>query len=138
MVYEMTQELKTLNHISEFRTDAGINQIINYINTGNFPPGLNQRQQNRYAQKFNNFIVQHGMLKYYPNPNINLIVCLNANKAMVIQNIYDNIRRGLGTGLASFYHQVCATHLNIKKVIQTPFYVHKVTTCSCAFRKRHA
>ena len=55
------------------------------------------------------------MLKYHPNPNINLIVCLNANKAVVIQNIYDNIRRGLGTGLASFYHQVCATHLNIKK-----------------------
>ena len=45
----MTQELKTLNHIPEFATDAGINQIIHYLNTANFPAGLNQRQQNRYA-----------------------------------------------------------------------------------------
>ena len=114
----MSQELKTLNAIPEFRTDAQIAEIIHYKNTGNFPAGLNQRQQNRYQQKFQNFIVQHGLLKYVPNPNpnnISLIVCLNANKNIVLQNIFDNIRRGLGTGLGSFYHQVCATHLNIKK-----------------------
>jgi hypothetical protein len=42
-------------------------------------------------------------------------VCLNANRNVVIQNIYNNIQRGLGQGLASFYRQVCETHLNIKK-----------------------
>ena len=111
----MTQELKTLNHIPEFRTDAQIAQIIHYVNTGNFPPGLTPRQQHRYAQKFNGFVVQHGLLKYRPNANVNLTVCLNANKAIVIQNIYNNIQRGLGQGLASFYHQVCQSYLNIKK-----------------------
>ena len=111
----MTQELKTLNHIPEFATDASINQVINYIQTGNFPPGLTQRQQQRYQQKFNGFVVQHGLLRYRPNPSINLVVCLNANRNVVIQNIYNNIQRGLGQGLASFYRQVCETHLNIKK-----------------------
>jgi hypothetical protein len=111
----MTQELKRLNHYPEFQTDPQINQVIHYINTGVFPPGLNQRQQQRYAQKFNGFVVQHGALKYRPNPNINLTVCLNANKNIVIQNIYNNIQRGLGQGLTSFYKQVCETHLNIKK-----------------------
>ena len=111
----MTQRLKTLNHIPEFATDAGIAQVINYINTGNFPPGLTPRQQNRYAQKFIGFVVVHGLLRYRPNVNINLVVCLNANRAVVIQNIYNNIQRGLGQGLASFYRQVCETHLNIKK-----------------------
>jgi len=111
----MTQELKSLNHIPEFRTDAGIAQVINYINTGNFPAGLNNRQQQRYAQKFNGFVVQHGQLKYQPNANISLTVCLNANKQAVIQNIYNNIARGLGQGLATFYHQVASTHLNISK-----------------------
>jgi transposase InsO family protein len=111
----MTQELKTLNHYPEFQTDAQINQVIHYVNTGIFPPGLTQRQQNRYAQKFNLFVVQFGLLRYRPNANINLVVCLNANKQVVMQNIFNNIRRGLGQGLASFYHQVCETHLNIKK-----------------------
>jgi transposase InsO family protein len=40
---------------------------------------------------------------------------LNANKQAQIQNIYNNISRGLGQGLASFYHQVASTHLNITK-----------------------
>ena len=111
----MTQELKRLNHYPEFQTDPQINQVIHYINTGVFPPGLNQRQQNRYAQKFNGFLVQFGLLRYRPNPNINLVVCLNANKQVVMQNIFNNIRRGLGQGLASFYHQVCDSYLNIKK-----------------------
>ena len=111
----MTQELKRLNHYPEFQTDPQINQVIHYINTGVFPPGLNQRQQNRYAQKFNGFVVQFGQLRYRPNPNINLTVCLNANKQVVMQNIFNNIRRGLGQGLASFYHQVCDSYLNIKK-----------------------
>ena len=111
----MTQKLKSLNHIPEFATDAGIAGVINYINTGNFPPALNNRQQQRYTQKFNGFVVTHGVLRYNPNPTINLAVCLNANKQVVIQNIYNNISRGLGQGLASFYHQVCSTHLNISK-----------------------
>ena len=111
----MTQKLKSLNHIPEFATDAGIAGVINYINTGNFPLGLNNRQQQRYTQKFNGFVVTHGVLRYNPNPTINLAVCLNANKQVVIQNIYNNISRGLGQGLASFYHQVCSTHLNITK-----------------------
>ena len=111
----MTQRLKTLNHYEEFSTDAQIAQIRHYVQTGNVPAGLNLRQRNRYAQKFNGFVVQHGVLKYHPNPNINLTVCLNANRNVVIQNIYNNIQRGLGQGLASFYRQVCETHLNIKK-----------------------
>jgi len=111
----MTQRLKSLNHIPEFATDAGIAQVINFINTGNFPAGLNNRQQQRYAQKFNGFVVHAGVLRYNPNPSINLAVCLNINKQAQIQNVYNNISRGLGQGLASFYHQVCATHLNITK-----------------------
>ena len=91
----MTQKLKSLNHIPEFATDAGIAGVINFINTGNFPPGLNNRQQQRYTQKFNGFVVTHGVLQYNPNPTINLAVCLNANKQAQIQNIYNNISRGL-------------------------------------------
>ena len=76
----MTQKLKSLNHIPEFATDAGIAGVINYINTGNFPAGLNNRQQQRYAQKFNGFVVHAGVLRYNPNPSINLPVCPNKHR----------------------------------------------------------
>ena len=59
----MTQRLKTLNHYPQFKTDAGIAQVINFINTGNFPAGLNNRQQQKYAQKFNGFVVHSGVLR---------------------------------------------------------------------------
>ncbi len=39
-----TNELKKLNHYPEFRTDAGIDKVINFLNTGVLLPGMNARQ----------------------------------------------------------------------------------------------
>ena len=45
-------ELKRLNHYPEFQTNAGINNIINFIANGIPPAGMNARQLARYNQKF--------------------------------------------------------------------------------------
>jgi hypothetical protein len=42
----MTQKLKSLNLFPEMATDAGIAGVINNINTGNFPPGLDTHTKN--------------------------------------------------------------------------------------------
>ena len=57
----MSKELKKINAYREFRTVAGINDIIIYLQTGNIPAGLNQRQTARYIEKYNQtgFIVRN-------------------------------------------------------------------------------
>ena len=62
-----TQELNRLNHYPEFTTNAGINAVIEFINDGALPAGLNARQSARYQQKFgagSGFEVANGRLYY--------------------------------------------------------------------------
>jgi hypothetical protein len=121
-----TRELKRLNHYPEFRTDIGINAIIQFIVNGVVPAGLNARQTARYNQKFgpaSGFVVRHHNqdLFYNPNANIDLEVVRPNQRQARIQAVYNNIQRGLGNGLDAFYHQLAMTCLNIPKAITDDF-----------------
>ena len=115
-----SQQLKKLNHYPEFTTDAGIIQIIDFIANDVDPPGLNERQLERYVEKFGNasgFQVtlddQH--LFYHPNANIDLEVVKPDERQQKMKLVFDDIQRGLGKGLSSFYHEIAMSYLNIPK-----------------------
>ena len=117
-----TTELNSFNKYPEFRTNNGINSVIQFIATGILPPNLTNRQANRVQDKFgagSGFIVIliHGNqeLFYNPNPQYDIEVVRPGNKNNRLQLIYDNIRKGLGQGLLNFYHQVAMSYLGILK-----------------------
>ena len=112
----MSVLLKKLNHYSNY-TQNDINQIVAYVNTKNnpqpvFPPNLNQRQIQRYIQKFGeDFVVNNNTLFYNPNPNLNLEVVPPELRENRLQAVYNNFQQGLGLGINSFYHQVCSHYI---------------------------
>ena len=118
--------LRTLNSYPEFRTNASINGIINFIVNGIPPAGLNARQLQRYNQKFgvnSGFVTRNNNqdLFYNPNANINLEVVRPVDRQNAIQQIYDDPQQGLGKGLSTFYHQIAMSYLNISKVLTDAF-----------------
>ena len=119
-----TQELNRLNHYPEFTTNAGIQNIIHFINNNQLPAGLNARQSARFQQKFgagSGFVVIHGRLHYNPNAQINLEVVSPNQRQQKIQQIYDDPQRGLGVGLGAFYKQIALSYLNIPKPVTDAF-----------------
>lgn len=119
-----TRELKKLNNYQEFKTDEGINNIIQFIQRGIFPNNLNERQIDRYDEKFgarSSFVVRNQILFYNPNALINLEVVRPNQRQIKTQEVYDDITRGLGKGLNAFYHQVAMSFLNITKKFTDEF-----------------
>ena len=115
-------ELNSLNKYPEFRTNNGINSIIQFINVGVLPPNLSIRQANRFQDKFgpgSGFMVRlvngNQELFYNPNPQYDIEVVRPGNKNNRLQLIYNNIRRGLGQGMLNFYHQAAMSYFGILK-----------------------
>jgi hypothetical protein len=128
----MSLELQKLNHFKEFATDLGIAGVIAYINSGHlqFPEQADtNRKKDNYRTKFgprSDFVVDGGNLFYRKISNvglaqgvyvINLEVVRNnpAIQQQKIESVYNDITKGLGTGLNQFFQQVGMQFLNIKK-----------------------
>jgi hypothetical protein len=121
----MSRALKKLNHYPEFKTEEGIQSVIQFIESGTYPP-LNRRQGNAFHTRYSkDFIVKPKnrklVLYYRPNPDIFIEVVNPNEKESKIKEIYDNIKLGLGTGLLAFYHQVAMHYLPITKAETTAF-----------------
>ncbi|NDB81572.1 MAG: transposase [Alphaproteobacteria bacterium] len=124
-----TRQLKKLNHYKDFQTDQGINNIMHFVENQQYPAGLNTRQKLAYSRKYgqnSGFVFERrnqSEVLYYrpqlpnrePNEAINLEVVKPSQRTQKMQEIYDDIRKGLGTGLTAFYHQVAMKYLNIRK-----------------------
>ena len=113
----MSKLLKKLNHYPEFKTNASINQVIQYKITGVLPPLSNIKSTN-FIEKFgphSGFYVRENALIYSPSAVINIKVARPNERDEIMKQIYDNPFEGLGVGLASFYHKVAAQYLNITK-----------------------
>jgi hypothetical protein len=117
-------ELRKLNNYPEFKTNAGINSIMVFIQSNNnariFPNNIHtNRKKQRYNEKYNGnsgFVVQNATLFYRkPNLGIDLEVVYPNEKQQKISSIYNDVTKGLGTGLSQFYQQVSMKYLNIKK-----------------------
>ena len=58
---------------------------------------------------------------YTPNPEIDSEVIKPTNRQARIQAVFNDVRRGLGTGLGAFYHQIAMSYLNIPKTLTDEF-----------------
>jgi len=142
-------QIRTLNAYPELKTNAGIQQVIDYIQFMENPlhapvavffaalvPPLTQRQIQRFEVKFNpikwrvrqfwiaavnNFVPY---LSYEPSDRIRLQVISPENAAeqqQRLRQIYANDREGLGKGINAFYNFVCTKYLGIKRETCTDF-----------------
>jgi hypothetical protein len=127
-----TTRLKSLNKYPEFRTNAGIDSVILYLNTAAVPAALNARQIVRWLEKFDpatsGFVVRNvnGTQELFYNTQnvlspIDLEVVRPQHRQARIQLVYDDIRRGMGVGLTAFYHHVCMSYLGIPQAMTNEF-----------------
>ena len=126
-------QLRRLNAYPELKTIAGINSVIQYVQSLNQPPivlpaGINNRQRARFIVKFGNgdWRVANNRLFYTPPTNnlhagqanrINLEV-IPPNPAIRnnrMTQIYNSRTEGLGLGLNQFYYQVNKQVLGITR-----------------------
>lgn len=130
-------DLRKINLYPEFRTQNGINSVIDYVRdravggAGVFPAGINPRQRLRFIEKFGNgnWRVVANRLFYTPPVNgggaqrINLEVVqpLDVRKNQAMTTIYNDFRRGVGLGLNQFYSQVSKHYIGIKKTETSAF-----------------
>lgn len=126
LYYMTSRELKRLNNYPEFRTDGDIDDIIDFVANNVLPAGLNARRTARYNRKFgagSGFVVRNNntRLFYKPNPDIDIEVIKPTNRQARIQAVFNDVRRGLGTGLGAFYHQIAMSYLNIPKTLTDEF-----------------
>lgn len=117
-------ELRKLNNYPEFKTAAGINAVMVYIQAERhnrpYPRDVDtNRKKQRYDEKFDGrsgFVVQNATLFYRkPGLGIDLEIVYPEQRQQKIRSIYNDATKGLGTGLSQFYQQVSMKYLNIKK-----------------------
>jgi len=110
--------IKNINAYPEFRTETGINRIINYVRTGIIHPAI--QNVNRYIEKFG------GNTGFYVGPNNNQLFYLTADnrhlrvarpsiRQDILEHIYNDDELGLGIGLTQFFNQISGLFLNIRK-----------------------
>ena len=63
----MSQNIKSYNNLSWFKTENKINQVKHYIQNNVISENLNNRQRNIFLHQFNNnhWIVEHNQIYYF-------------------------------------------------------------------------
>jgi len=100
---------------------SNIPQIINYLINRQFPPNLTPRQQGRYAEKFDPFHIQNGLLFFNE-----LEVVPDAQRNQKLNLLYRDRTIGLGHGINQWYVIVSSRYLNIPKKVSTEFLKNSV------------
>ena len=132
----MSTQLRKLSLYPEFRTNEGIDGVINYITSLHkgfgevFPKTLNTRQQDRYEDKFaKDFSTVNNQLFYTPRLandknnkiSMTMLVTRPQDKDKILKSIYDDPTLGLGIGINQFFYQVSRLYLNITRAYATNF-----------------
>ena len=118
-----TTHLRQFNHYNEFRTPAGIDGVLHYINSGHVavPPGLTPQQTLSFTLRFapnSGFVsrIVHGQQQLFYNQNtFDLEVVRPENKEARMLVIFNDPASGYGVGLQAFFKQCAMRYLNIKK-----------------------
>jgi hypothetical protein len=133
-------QIKKLNAYPEWNSLPAYIQVMNYIQSINedeepeFPNNMNSNQKKRYQQKFSkDFIVEPHNSKptifYQPyiqenedNQRIKIPVARPNQHQEILNQIYNDDKLGLGTGLDQFYYQVYSQYIGIKRAkVREPF-----------------
>ena len=129
-------QLRKLSLFPEFKTNEGIDGIINYLTSiekgfgAVYRRTLNTRQMNRYDEKFSNdFSTLNNQLFYTPRINndknneisMTMLVVRPQDREKILDSIYNDIKLGLGVGINQFFYQVSRLYLNITRKYTTEF-----------------
>jgi len=127
-------QIKKLNAYPEWNSPITYEQVLHYIQSINeeeeepqYPPNLTSQQKTRYRQKFSqDFIVEplHSQLTIFYQPHIQgqenqrikIPVARPNQHQEILEQIYNDDKLGLGTGLDQFYYQVCSQYIGIKRI----------------------
>ena len=119
----MSRQMRMLNAYPEWRNNNSYNTVSNFIQNDVIPAHLNNRQRNTFINKFqHNFIVNNNHIYYQPplennpaNHRLSIKVLRPTEHENALNEIYQNIQRGLGEGQTEFYHQVCQSYIGITR-----------------------
>lgn len=132
----MTNRLPIFSQYPEFKTNEGIEKIIAYIESdyARIPDEYNTpAKRRRYEEKFgggSGFDVRvrgnyrrNVSLIYRPfNDNVAELEVVKPNERLrKIEEIYNDIDKGLGLGINAFYSQIAMNYLNIPKQMTSDF-----------------
>jgi len=132
----ISTKLRELNNYPEWKTDAGINNVIAYVRSLRganrvYPANTTDKQKRRWDAKFSRdfIVVRNGannVLYYQPTTagmafRIRLQVLRPAQRQQAMQDIYDDPQKGLGLGIHLFYFQVVKRYLGITRAEATAF-----------------
>ena len=85
--------------------------MLEFKTTGKVPGHI--KTKSRFKEKWTPFYVADNHLIYRPE---NLTVIIDPEeKQKVMQELYDNPRTGVGSGIVQFYHMVVRKYLNIRR-----------------------
>ena len=88
-----------------------VDDVLEFKRTGVVPEHI--KTKSRFIKKWSPFYVTDNHLIYRPN---NLTVIIDPDeKTKVMQEMYDNDRFGVGSGIVQFYHMVTRKYLNIRR-----------------------
>ena len=105
-------ELKKIQAWKDLKTDDGINNVIQYIETGIKPPQVRASFALRYS---NNFTVHDGELYYEPSDRIKMRVLRPAEYDQVLQDTYNDVEKSLA-GQLSFYKRIAQEYIGITRI----------------------
>ena len=130
-------KLRKINQYQCWKTDAGIDSVINYLRHHVFPANLTtEKQRDSFANKFDSgdWIAQHVValvpggfvgtkIFYAPridqdntNPySMKLEVVRPRDRQQKMRLIYQDLNKSLGVGKAAFFFQVASKYINITR-----------------------
>ena len=134
-----TTNLKKINAYPELRTTKSIEAVMAFVNSLDdkkgelvFPKGLNNRQMNRYYDKFseNYDVIKNNLFystKWKSDDKANdndddttefnriLLITKPEQVEKILTEVYADIHTGVGIGINAFFNQVCNKFINIKR-----------------------
>jgi thermostable 8-oxoguanine DNA glycosylase len=100
-----------------------LEEVREFKATGKIPDYIKGKA--RYSKKWQPFYIADNHLIYRPKE---LKVILDPDeKQQIMKEVFDNDRRGVGSGVSQFYHNICLKYLNIQRKEVADFLMRQKT-----------
>ena len=87
-----------------------VDYVLEYKKSGKIPDHV--KIKSRFREKWNPFYVRNNQLSYRPKE---LLVVIGVEGKKIMQEMYNNPRTGVGSGIVQFYHIITGKYLNIRR-----------------------
>jgi hypothetical protein len=120
-----SQRLHLLNAYPEFKTQAGIDEVFEYVDSINHlpPPRLSAAQKRKWTERYDQpyWEVEGDDLHYKPNADLDVVVVPPGDHERRLFEVYEDPTCGHGVGLHAFYRAVCSRYLSITRAETSAF-----------------